>query len=251
MTFSEFLQKPFEVVFHQSKMIPYYVASEMGWITIPFACLGIYYLWKKNTTLTLYLVSWIVLPYIVISFMTKVLFPRYIIFFGSLLTILASYYIGQVKNKKILYGSLALILGITSIYNLSIWFDYTKIPFPQTDRGQYIQGATVGLGAKEIIEYVRNVSRNEKVLVLAEGDFGMSGDILDTFLKPTDTISIKAYWPLSEKELIANQNELKDKRIFVVTAHHTTIPGNWPVVPIKSYYKYQSPSVIHFLELVK
>jgi len=48
MTFAEWVKNPFEVVFSNVKTVPYYVFSESGWIVIPFALLGLYFLFKKN-----------------------------------------------------------------------------------------------------------------------------------------------------------------------------------------------------------
>lgn len=135
-------------------------------------------------------------------------------------------------------------------FNYFIWFNYLGIPFPPTDKGQYVEGETVGLGAREIIQYAREKTKEKPVLILAEGDFGMSGDILDTFLRPSDTISIKGYWPLGEKELLAHQSELADKYVFVVLAHQKTVPSNWPVRLITAYPK-AGGAAIYFLELTK
>ena len=133
-----------------------------------------------------------------------------------------------------------------------MWFDYKKIIFPPTDRGQYVIGQTVGYGAKEIIEYARGKSKEKEVIILAEGDFGMLGDILDTFLRPGDKIFIKGYWPLTDKELSLHQKTyLKNKQVFIATAHQLEYPQNWPVRLIRSYYKADRKSVIHLLELTK
>jgi 4-amino-4-deoxy-L-arabinose transferase-like glycosyltransferase len=251
MTFPEWLADPFAVVFHNVKIIPYYVFSELGWVIVPFAILGLIALYKKDRKLFAYFLAWILIPYAGIAFMTRVLFPRYIIFFGTLIVVLASYFLGQLKDKKLLALSLTLITAGAFFFNYPIWFDYSKIPLPPIDRGQYVEGATVGLGAREIIQYAREKSETKSVLILAEGNFGMSGDILDTFLRPSDTISIKGLWPLGETELRDHQAELKDKYVLVVLAQNPDYPKHWPVKLLKSYYKPGGTSVIHLLELTK
>lgn len=251
MTFGEWMKDPFAVLFHNLVTVPHYVFSELGWIIVPVGFLGLMKLFQKERRMFFYLCAWILIPYLGVSFLTRVLFPRYIIFFGSLFVICAAYFLSTIKNRKILLVSLVIILGCAFYFDYPMWFNYKGIIFPDTDRGQYIEGITVGYGAKEIIEYAREKTRERPVVILASGNFGMSGDILDTFLKPTDTISIVGYWPLGEKELRAHQWELKDKYVFVVLAHQLTYPEQWPVKLIQSYYKPKRDSVIHLLELTK
>ncbi len=251
MTFTDWIQNPFAVFFNNLKTVPYYVFFELGWIIVPFALFGLLMLWKKDKRLALYLSLWIVIPYIGISFMTRVLFPRYIIFFGSLITILTAYFFGQLKNQRTTVTGMGVVIFFALIFNYFIWFDYKGIIFPPTDRGQYIEGITVGYGAKEIIEYARNKATKKPVVILAEGNFGMSGDILDTFLRRNDTISIVGYWPLDEKKLENHQKELVDKYVFVVLSHQMAIPKHWPVKLIQSYYKPNNTSAIFLLELMR
>jgi hypothetical protein len=109
-------------------------------------------------------------------------------------------------------------------------------PFPEIDRGQYIEGWPAGWGAREIMDYVRQNSKNEAA-ILAEGNFGMAGDVLDTFLVPSDKISINGYWPLDEKELVLNQDLLKTKDVYVVFSHRNEFPQEWPIELIQKYEK--------------
>jgi len=251
MTFAEWMKSPFEVVFSNLRMVPYYVFSESGWIVVPFALIGLFMLYKKNIRLFLYFCIWLFVPYMGIAFMTRVLFPRYIMFFASLLIILTAYTLGEIKNKKILASLLSLIIGVFLIFQYPMWTDYTKIIFPDTDRGQYITGVTVGLGAKEIIAYARAKSQEKKVRIIAQGDFGMTGDILDTFLQKDDRIFIQGYWPLSKEVLLSHQKELETEYVFVVTAHELIYPSDWPMKLIKAYPKLDGKSALQLFELTK
>lgn len=252
MTFSEWLSNPLTVFLNNTTTIPHYVFSELGWVIVPFGIFGLFTLFRRNRKLAFYILLWILVPYLGIAFLTKVLFPRYIIFFGSLIVILASYFLSQIGNKKILFISFVTIILSALVFDYFMWFDYKKIIFPPTDRGQYVIGQTVGYGAKEIIEYAREKSKEKEVIILAEGDFGMLGDILDTFLRPGDKIFIKGYWPLTDKELSLHQKDLfENKQVFIATAHQLEYPQNWPVRLIRSYYKDDRKSVIHLLELTK
>lgn len=251
MTFAEWLKSPFEVIASNITTVPYYVFSESGWIVVPFAVVALYILYKKNVRLCLYFLTWIIVPYMGIAFMTRVLFPRYIIFFGTLLIILTSYILGEVKNKKLFVTLLSLVIGIFLVFQYPMWTDYTKILFPDTDRGQYITGITVGLGAKEIIAYAREQSKDKQVRIIAQGDFGMTGDILDTFLQKDDRIFIQGYWPLTKEVLLSHQKDLATDHVFVVTAHELEFPTDWPMKRIKAYYKLDGKSALQLFELTK
>lgn len=251
MTFAEWIKNPFEVVMSNLKTVPYYVFSESGWIVVPFALLGLYFLFRKNIRLFFFFLAWLLIPYLGIAFMTRVLFPRYIMFFGSILLILTSYSLGEIRNKKLSTFLISFVIGIFITYQYPMWSDYTKIKFPPTDRGQYITGVTVGLGAKEIIAYVREKSQEKPVRIIAEGDFGMTGDILDTFLQKDDHIFIQGYWPLSEKVLLDHQKDLSKEYVYVVTAHELQYPSQWPMKLIKAYYKLDGKSALQIFELTQ
>ncbi len=251
MTFSEFKQNPFAGFFHNIQIIPEYVINESGFILIVFAVLGLWRLFKKDVKLSLYLVSWILIPFLAIALFSKVIYPRYLIFFGSLLVILASFYLGQIKKTKQFTLYLFIIGIFFTYYNLTILFDYAKIPFPEIDRGQYVEGATAGWGAKEIVSFVQQKSNEKPVILLAEGSFGLIGDVLDVLTKPSDKIFIKGYWPLEEKQLIENQKELDENYVYAVFAQKKDFPTSWPIKLIGRYDKPGNKSTIFLFELIR
>src|SRR3989344_3685705 len=248
MTFDEFFKDPFANFFHNIQIIPEYVINESGFVLVIFAILGLWKLFKKDSKLSLYLTSWILIPFFAIALFSKVIFPRYLIFFGSLLVIFASYFFSDI-NKRFLTISYLLLTTFLIYYNYTILFNYSKIPFPEIDRGQYVEGATVGIGAREIVDFAREKSKIKEVILLAEGNFGLIGDVLDVFTKPGDKIFIKGYWPLDEKGLLENQKELGKKYVYVVFAQKKDFPSEWPLKFIRRYDKPGNKSSIFLFEL--
>ncbi|OGK15496.1 hypothetical protein A2774_04345 [Candidatus Roizmanbacteria bacterium RIFCSPHIGHO2_01_FULL_39_12c] len=250
MTMDEFLQNPFMSFFHNIKIIPEYVINESGFILFFFAILGLWKLLKAELKLSLYLASWILFPFLAIAFFSKVIFPRYLIFFGSILVVFASYFFTTLNNR---YQTVCYLLLATFFiyYNYTIFFDYPKIPFPEIDRGQYVEGATVGIGAREIVEFAREISDDKEVVLLAEGNFGLVGDVLDVFTKPGDKIFIKGFWPLDKKALLENQKELDEKFVYAVFAQRKDFPSEWPLRLIKKFDKPGKKSTIYLFELTK
>ncbi len=249
MTFSDFLKSPFEVFTRNVTLVPYYALSESGYILGIFALFGLILLYKKHTRLFFYFLMWIVFPYILISFFSIVLFPRYIIFFGTLFMILGAYWLSQIKNKTYLIIAVLVYALSVAYFDYTILFDYAHIPFPPIDRGQYIEGWPAGWGMTDIIDFARQKSKEKPVILLAEGNFGMSGDVLDVFMRNSDTISIRAYWPLELKELQENQKDLKDHYIYIVLTHKFDYPADWPMKLVKRYDKPGKESVTYLYEL--
>lgn len=251
LTVPEFLKDPFALFFGNAKTIPLYVFSELSYIISFVGLLGLFLLFKTKNRVWMYIVVWIAVPFLAISFFSRVFFPRYSIFFGSLLLIPAAYFISNIKQKIILFSAVILIALSSLYYMNSIYLNYANLPFPVIDKGQYIEGETVGTGAPYIMEYARTLGKKQRVVILAEGDFGMSGDVLDTFMQPTDNVFIRGLWPLSEKELRANQFEMKKNKVLVVFAHQKEFPENWPIRLINKYPTIGGRSAMYLFELTK
>lgn len=250
MSFSEFLKTPFQYFPHNITAVPWYVASESAILLSLLGLIGLTFLLKKNTKLGLYILAWIILPYIAVDFFSKILFPRYVIFLGSLLLITASalfYYIKDIKIKIFIF--LAFLISV-SFFNYTILFQPAKIPFPEVDRGQYLEGWPAGWGVKEFMDYAREQSKEKPVVIIAEGNFGMASDVLDVFLKRNDKITIKGYWPLGEEQLRENLPLLKDNKVYVFFSHQENFPDSWPLKLFKVITKPGNQSDFHIFELV-
>lgn len=253
MTFAEFLQSPFKVFFYNVKIIPYYIVSESAYVLVTLGLVGLYMLFRKNARLAAYIALWILLPFLAISFFAKVIYPRYLIFFVTIFLVTASFLMVNIKNKKsyILY-SIFYILSI-AYFDYTILFDHPNIPFPEVDRGQYIESYNSGWGVNEIIDFARVKSSDKPVVLLAEGNFGVIGDMLNASLTPADSgkVSIKGYWPLDRQNLIENQSLLKEKNVLVVFSHRIDFPADWPMKKIGEYRKPGNKSAFYLFELLK
>ena len=250
MTFSEFRAAPFSNFFNNIKIIPAYVLGEMGWLPGLFALLGFSLLFKKERNLAWYLLLWMVIPFFIVAFLSKVIFPRYLIFFGTLILILTAYFLAHQTKKLFLYSLIPMIL-IFAFYGYAMLFDFVSLPFPEVDRGQYVEGKTAGWGASEIVEFAREKSKEKPVILIAEGNFGLVGDVLDVFTRPDDKIFIRGYWPLNEKELLENRKELDKNNVYVVFSHQMEIPSGYPVRLIKRYEKPGGKAALILGELIR
>lgn len=251
MSFDEFIKTPFQYFVNNIKYTPLYIWWESGFVMPLLAIPGIVFLAKKDKKLASYLFIWFILPFIAIIFFTKVLFPRYMIFFASLFLILSTYFLANI-SKKLRTIFLILIILAVSYFNYTILFDYKNIPFPEVDRGQYLEGWPAGWGIKEFMDFARVQSQAKPVVIIAEGNFGMAGDVLDVFLKRSDKdkITIKGYWPLGEKQLRENLPLLKDNYVYAFFSHQEEFPDSWPLKYFKTITKPGNKSTFRIFELI-
>jgi hypothetical protein len=112
-----------------------------------------------------------------------------------------------------------------------------------------VVGITAGWGIEDILQYAREKAKLKSVIILAEGNFGVVGDMLNASLKKNDRIFIKGYWPLDTKELLENQKELKNNFVYIVFSHRQEFPLDWPIKLINQYPKPGSDLAFHFYEL--
>lgn len=248
MSFDEFLKTPFQYFWNNLRYTPLYILWEMGFVLGVIGLIGLIRLIGKNQKLGFYFLLWIILPFIAIVFFTKVLFPRYLIFFASILLILSSHFLPTISYRLKLFLFFLIFLSIF-FFDFTILFGYRYIPFPAVDRGQYIEGWPAGWGIKETMEFAREKSKEKPVVILAEGNFGMAYDVLDVFLKPDDKITLKGYWPMDEKQLYENQPFLKDNYVYVFFSHRDQFPETWPLKLIKKIDKPGYQSDFHLFEL--
>ena len=251
MSFSEFLKTPFQYFGNNLKLTPLYIFWEMGFVIGLMGLIGLIRLMGKDKKLGLYFLLWILLPFLAIVFFTKVLFPRYLIFFASIFLLLASYFLSNIYNLRSKILLFLLIFISVFLFNFTILFAPRYIPFPAVDRGQYIEGWPAGWGIREIVDYAREKSLTKQVILISEGNFGMAGDALEVFIKSTDKITLKPYWPLDEKQLFQHQKDLKDNFVYVVFPHREEFPDFWPLKLIKKYEKPWNKSAIFLFELTK
>ncbi|MBI3619808.1 glycosyltransferase family 39 protein, partial [Candidatus Roizmanbacteria bacterium] len=250
MTFAEFAKTPFAYAKGNFSIIPYYILVEGGVLLIFFGIAGLYKLLKRDWRLGMYFLIWLTAPYLAITFFSKVLYPRYLIFFASLLLVLSFYFQTGIKNK-----TLSLIVYISMIvtvlyFDYAVIFDFKNTPLPAIDRGQYIEGTTAGWGVKDIIDFARKKSAEKSVILVAEGDFGVVGDQLEVFVRQSDKILIRGVWPLEKKDLIANQKELRSHYVYLVFSHRQEFPSDWPMKLVASFPKPGQQKAINLYELM-
>lgn len=219
LTLPELIRQPFAYFPHNIVNLPYYIFSEMGYVVAALGVVGLIILYRRDRILAIYMTIWLLTVIIALSFVAKVLFPRYVLSLGGVLLLPAAYLIGQIKDGRNVKGIVGLIFVSVAMTNYALWFNPYRMPFPAIDRGQYLEGWPAGIGARDIVEFARQKSQEKQVFIIAQGDFGMSGDVLRTFINEGEPIHVRAYWPLTDEKLTENQVELGTNHVFVMYSH--------------------------------
>lgn len=251
LTRAEFFAAPFAYFQHNVWNIPLYIAWESGWFIIPISIAGLYLLFNKEKLTALYLSVFIVVPYIAIAFFARVLFPRYVLFYSTLIIITAAYFFLNIKSAKLRNTTLAVLIASMMLFNYPFLFDPIRASFPPVDRGQYVEGLTAVWGAEKLMAIVQEHAQSRRVLVLAEGDFGLVADVLRVYDRYDDTVEIKGLWPLTEEHLYEYQAELENREIYVVFSHQQEIPETWPIELVEKYEKPGKKGTLYLFKLLK
>jgi 4-amino-4-deoxy-L-arabinose transferase-like glycosyltransferase len=250
MTFEQFFDTPFKYLGQNLVNIPVFFSWEMGFIIPLLGVAGFLYLYKQDKNLFTYFLIWFAVPYIVISFFAIVLFPRYVIYLGTIFLITATYYLSSIKVKQLQTYIILISLSVLPLL-YTIWFDHANIPFPEIDRGQYIEGWPAGWGAKEVMDFAKEQSKEKTVLLIVEGTFGMSGDVFNVLKGDDPNIMVQGEWPLNKESLEEHRDKFKGKKVYVVFSHRTEFPEDWPIEKIKVYDRPGDKARIALFEVIE
>ncbi len=256
VTPQEWLREPFALVANNAQIVPLYVAWESGWLPLVFGIAGFWITLRKRFYLACYIALWIGIPLIMILNFNKVVFPRYLIFFPSLLVILSTAFFVSIQRKSIQVAAIAVTVLLLAAQSFPILFNVREISLPEVDRGQYIDGQTAVWGVDELVDIIRSdVNANQKpAYVLAEGNFGLIADVLEVMKRPGDRISIQGVWPLNEEHILqAIRTEMPENQLYVVFSHRKDFPVHWRdfMDEVRVFYKPDDKTTPVYLYKVK
>lgn len=226
---AEWLAAPFSLVSDNLRYVTTYVAWESGWVPVVIGIAGFIVIFRRRPLLAAYMGLWTIMPFIMIVNFNKVIFPRYLIFFPTLLTIFSVAFLASIKDARLRTVSIIATCLLLASLSYPIIFNITATSLPPVDRGQYIEGRTAVWGAQELMEIIRKdtLQTGKRAVVLAEGNFGLIADVLEVMKKPNDKIDIEGYWPLNEEHILAKQNDSQNRLVYIVFSHRSDFPVYW------------------------
>lgn len=194
-TLKEILSHPHNPFLIHLKDLAGWFPNLFTWPIFILSLLGMIIGLIKKRRIFLVLLVWFALPILFQSLFAKVFTPRYVLFAIFPLIIFASFaadwFLNKLK-KKIYLWPILLIL----IFSLAIRYDYLlisapeKAPLPEGKRRGYLVEWTSGYGIKEVRDYLKEVSKNQRIVVGTEGHFGTLPDGLMIYFDKDSQVTI-------------------------------------------------------------
>lgn len=183
---------------------------------------------------------WWIIPFVGLALFGRVLYPRFVLFMGIPLLVIASVAIVRLwqsmgKTAGRIIASVVIFFPsvITSFYIIT---QPVHAPIPQADKGQYIDDWPSGGGVSQINTYLLAQSKSGKVSVFTEGTFGLMPYAVEIYLVEEKNIDIHGIWPLPEIIPSEIRAAAEDHPTFVILNETQTTPA-WPLSEVARYQK--------------
>lgn len=200
-SFSEWIRSPFAFLYGNFKGLSIWLVS---YLTIPFLLLSFsaFVVNKKYIREKLLLFIWFIVPFMALSFFGKVIYPRFIFFMTMPLLVLGAYSLDQIVSR-IKSKTLKLLLVLAFIMSFVvndylILTNFEKSFIPQSDKDQLYSSWPSGVGVDQTVAYLKEVSKSEKIYVGTEGTFGLMPYSLEIYLKDNPNVEIEGFWPIND-----------------------------------------------------
>lgn len=148
--------------------------------------------WKSKFKELVVLTFWFLGPILVSSEFSKTMTARYVFFSIPYFVIIAStiFLVNFRRSKILVYGILCLFIFQSLVYDFKLLKNVTSANLPRSERSGYLEEWTAGQGIKEISEFLKELPKNEKVLVGTEGFFGTLPDGLQIYFNGLTNVNV-------------------------------------------------------------
>lgn len=159
--------------------------------------MGMFFCLKSKPKSFLFLLAWSLFPLVIVSMVSKVFTPRYVLFTIWPLVIFAGYgmeYIYNILRNR--FNRLVVLILVLIVIVPALSYDYwlinnpEKAPLPRNLRSGHLEEWSAGQGIKEISIYLKERSKNKKIFVGTEGTFGTLPDGLQMYLQNVPNITV-------------------------------------------------------------
>ena len=167
-------------------------------LTIPIFTLGIYGLVKNIKNLKyLFIMFWLIIPLIYEILYAKLFSGRHILLLTIPLIFFAAwtlYYLSK-KRKQLFIFSLSVVLLVSLFYNFLIIFKPYELKnyylsHAREDIESYFSGFASGYGVIESINYLKELSRRNPIIVMTRNDHGNPEDAVVAYLTYEPNITV-------------------------------------------------------------
>jgi len=268
VTNQEFIAHPFERFFGNLGGLWSWIQSYATYPLMGLFVIGLIYGLKKYRTKTAFLSLWFLVPFLALASFGKVLYPRYLLFMlAPLVPIVANGLVCLFSDGPRLFAKqksagtpeprtralathgrrpweqVSVVLGLLSIILYPVYFSYKIIynpisaPLPAVDRFQLLDDWPSGYGINEVVDFINQRSKTEKIFVGTEGTFGLTPAALNIYLKDNKNVEIKGYWPVDTSIQELTEIALTGKPTFLLLKDTQAPKPEWPVDMVGKWRK--------------
>lgn len=193
--------------------------------------------WKEKIVLLTYFL----VPFILLALFGRVLYPRFIFFMTLPLLPLVGLFLvwiyGYVKKPALWIGCILIFFALWVRADYLILTNFAFAPVAKSDLSQYINDWPAGGGIKETIAYLSQQAANKKIYVASEGTFGsLPTYAVEIYLGDTKNVEKGGIWPIPDQipqDLLEKAKKMDTYMIF----YQQKTPPLWPLQLIASYRK--------------
>lgn len=184
---------------------------------------------------------WWFLPFAALANFAKILYPRFILFMMiPLLLVAAESAIevwDRVKRPLVRMVFVGLLLVPSLIISYTIVANPIAAPIPLSDRYQYMDDWPAGGGVPEVVAYLQEAVRHEKITVYTEGTFGLMPSAIEIYLVDNPNIKIQGIWPLPPVIPDMVKAESLVRPTYLILNETQVAPFGWPLTLVGEYQK--------------
>ena len=244
-SFQEWLDHPFRFIIGNLKGLLDWLIGYMTYPVFGLALVSFFVNPFKHVREKVLLFLWFILPFVALALFARLLYPRFIYFMTVPLMLLASYslynFYERFKNVFSRAVLVLLFLALPLRADFLILNDFAHAPIPGADLEQYIDGWPAGGGVKEIISYLRDQAKNQKIFVLSTGTFGsLPTYAVEIYLGDDKNVDKMGIYPVPKKIPEDIDKKAKTMPVYVFTSNQMEFDDNvkvWPVKELMSYKK--------------
>jgi len=208
---------------------------------------------RKHYRAHLLLTLSFMIPFIVVVFVGKTVYPRHLFFFSVPLLILAGsgvVRLWQTTSSFWFRLSVAFLCILPVAFtSFGILFDYKNATLPSIDRFQYIEGWPAGWGMKDIARFVEEHATKGKITILTEGIYGsMPTTAMRLYFRNYPQVHIR---PIDDVTLTVPCEIDWSEGVYVILNKSQDIPTTWEAEEMVAVQKGNANSYVRLLKLKK
>ncbi|MCL4415463.1 MAG: glycosyltransferase family 39 protein [Actinobacteria bacterium] len=252
--FKDWLNHPFTYLHGNIKGVWNWFSIYMTWPFIVLVVLS-FFVDRQKFKEKLLLFLWFFIPFFSLALFGRTMYPRFIFFMTLSLLPLVSFSLFKLSKmiKKPIFVIILFLLffGLALRSDFYILTDFARAPIPFLDLEQYSNSWPAGGGIKEIISFLDNKAKKEKIFVGSEGTFGsLATYSVEIYLGENKNIEKQGIWPVPDEIPDALAKKVKVMPVYFIFNQTPVPPPRWPLELVSKYQKGTGDSYIRLYRVI-